>query len=88
MLTNGVFINYPNIPDYLKWTYWSSFLTYSLNGIMVLQYNDTPEGQQWLEVFGVQIYDINTCIYALLGFWGALRILGYITLRVFSYLRK
>ena len=82
MLFNGVFINYPNIPSYLQWVYWTVFMTYSMSGVMLLEYNTTDSGKQWLTIFGVQIEEVWTCIYALLGFYIFFRIMGYIALRV------
>ena len=84
MLFNGVFINYPNIPSYLQWVYWCCFMTYSLSGVMLLQFDDTPSGVQWLTLFGIQMQDVNTCIYILVAFLIFFRFMSYICLRFFG----
>jgi len=83
MLLNGAFVNYPNIPQYLQWSYWVAFMMYSMTGVMLLQYNDTPAGQEYLKLYGIQVWEVDTCIYVLLAWCVFFRLLCYICIRIF-----
>ena len=81
MTLSGVTSNFPNLPSYLKPFYWMTPLTYATSALLVMEFEDTPDGQAWLQEMGVQITDRWENIWILAIFLIAFRIITYFPLR-------
>lgn len=82
MLFGGFLINYDDIPVWIGWIRWISFINYCFQGLMNNQFGCGPEcGESVLKQFNVETSLAADCL-ALLGFYVFFRVLWYVILRL------